>query len=67
VSLIVIRTPHARREGDNMPLFTIDNEILKMQKPTNFKLEKDIQCLIEKNLETVFNCKFIASEFFTGN
>ena len=36
-----------------------------MQK-TNFPLEKDLQTLIENNLITVFNCRFIASEFSTG-
>ena len=50
-----------------MPLFVIDNKKLLLQKPTNFNLEKDIQKLIEENLETVFNCRFIASEFSTGN
>jgi predicted transport protein len=33
---------------------------------TNFPLEKDLQTLIENNLITVFNCRFIASEFSTG-
>lgn len=49
-----------------MPLFTIHDKKLSLQKITNFKLEKDIQNLIENNLETVFNCRFIASEFSTG-
>ena len=31
------------------------------------KLEKEVQNLIENNLETVFNCKFIATEFSTGH
>lgn len=35
-----------------MPLFVIDNKKLLLQKPTNFNLEKDIQKLIEENLET---------------
>ena len=50
-----------------MPLFTIENEKLQLQKTANFKLEKEIQTLIEKNMETVFNCKFIATEFSTGD
>jgi len=50
-----------------MPLFTISNETLDLQKTTNFKLEKELQTLIEKNMETVFNCKFIATEFSTGD
>ena len=32
----------------------------------NFKLEKDLQTLIEDNLKPVFNCRFVASEFSTG-
>lgn len=50
-----------------MPLFTIENQNLSLQKSTNFKLEKEIQTLIENNMETVFRCKFIATEFSTGN
>ncbi|HRR28885.1 MAG TPA: DUF5655 domain-containing protein [Victivallales bacterium] len=50
-----------------MPLFTIHGNELTLQKPTNFKLEKEVQNLIENNLETVFNCKFIATEFSTGH
>jgi predicted transport protein len=33
---------------------------------TNFKMEKQLQSLVEKNLQTIFNCKFVASEFSTG-
>jgi RecB family endonuclease NucS len=33
---------------------------------TNFSVEKELQTLIEKNLATVFNCRFVASEFSTG-
>lgn len=33
---------------------------------TNFSIEKELQTLIEKNLEVVFNCRFVASEFSTG-
>jgi predicted transport protein len=38
-----------------------------MAKPINFGKEKEIQSLIENNLEIVFNCKFIESEFSTGS
>lgn len=31
----------------------------------NFALEKDLQSLIEKNLETVFNSRLVATEFST--
>jgi hypothetical protein len=50
-----------------MPLFQIDGAKLTLTRPTNFNQEKEIQALIEKNLETVFNCRFIASEFSTGS
>ena len=50
-----------------MPLFQIDGAKLLLTRPTNFNQEKEIQALIEKNLETVFNCRFIASEFSTGS
>ncbi len=49
-----------------MPLFQISSLKMSLTRPTNFKQEKEIQNLIEKNLETVFNCRFIASEFPTG-
>lgn len=50
-----------------MPLFHIDKNKLTMAKPINFGKEKEIQSLIENNLEIVFNCKFIESEFSTGS
>jgi len=50
-----------------MPLFHIDNKQMVLAKPINFKLEKEIQTLIENNLQIVFNCKFVATEFSTGN
>jgi predicted transport protein len=49
-----------------MPLFHVDNDKLSMAKPIKFNKEKEIQKLIENNLEIVFNCKFIDSEFSTG-
>ena len=56
-----------KKEEKAMPLFTIHGKELKLQRITNFKLEKEVQNLIENNLETVFNCKFIATEFSTGH
>ena len=50
-----------------MPIFDINNNLqLSTVQKTNFPLEKDLQTLIENNLITVFNCRFIASEFSTG-
>src|SRR5450759_3310867 len=54
-------------EEKNMPLFQITGSKLSLTRPTNFNQEKEIQSLIEKNLETVFNCRFIATEFPTGS
>lgn len=50
-----------------MAIFEIEGQKVKRVKPTEFKLEKDLQNLVERNLETFFNCRFIASEFSTGN
>lgn len=49
-----------------MPLFEISNQKLSLIEYTNFPLEKNLQTLIERNLQTVFNCQFVASEFPTG-
>src|SRR5215510_10677392 len=51
---------------EKMPLFHIEDRKLSIAKPINFEKEKEIQALIENNLEIVFNCKFIESEFSTG-
>lgn len=50
-----------------MPIFEIEKGVTKRIKPTKFKLEKDLQKLIESNLKTIFNCEFVATEFSTGN
>ncbi len=49
-----------------MALFKIDKKTMSLVKTTNFQIEKELQTLIENNLETVFNCRFVASEFSTG-
>lgn len=49
-----------------MPIFDISGTKLTSVEQKNFALEKDLQTLIENNLETVFNCKLVASEFSTG-
>lgn len=50
-----------------MAIFEIEKGSAKRVRLSEFKLEKDLQNLIESNLETIFNCKFIATEFSTGN
>ena len=49
-----------------MPLFILKNSALKSSRLKNFATEKELQNLIEKNIEIVFNSKFIATEFSTG-
>lgn len=49
-----------------MPLFQRTKESLTTVEQTNFDTEKALQHLIERNVETVFNCRFVASEFVTG-
>lgn len=49
-----------------MPIFNVKGKTLSPVKLINFKLEKDLQSLVEKNLETMFSCKLVASEFPTG-
>lgn len=49
-----------------MPLFSITNGKLQHVEQMNFQVEKSLQDLIEKNLQPVFNCRFVASEFPTG-
>lgn len=50
-----------------MAIFEITKGVAKRVKPTDFKVEKELQRLVENNLITIFNCKLIASEFSTGN
>ena len=49
-----------------MPLFEINKQILKPISQTNVDTEKQLQSLIEENLQVVFNSRFVASEFSTG-
>ena len=50
-----------------MPLFKLLNQDkIALVKSSNFELEKDLQRIVEKNLEIVFNCQFVATEFPTG-
>lgn len=49
-----------------MPLFHISNNALTIIEQTNFASEMALQTLMEQNLKTVFNCRFVATEFPTG-
>ncbi len=50
-----------------MPIFEIADKKINRIKATEFSLEKDLQKLFEENLETFFNCRFVATEFSTGS
>ena len=50
-----------------MPLFEVKKTTLSAVNQTNFTTEKELQALIERNLETVFGCRFVATEFATGS
>src|SRR5688572_28958105 len=49
-----------------MPLFQKTAGNLQTVEQTNFVSEKDLQSLIERNLDAVFKCRFVASEYSTG-
>lgn len=50
-----------------MAIFEIEKGNARRVRLSEFKLEKDLQRLIEENMETIFNCRLIATEFSTGN
>lgn len=49
-----------------MPLFSIRETNLEPIQQSNFLEEKYLQKIVEANLRTIFNCRFVASEFSTG-
>jgi len=49
-----------------MPLFTVSKSALHPVTQSKFTSEKELQQLVESNLEVVFNCRFVATEFPTG-
>jgi predicted transport protein len=50
-----------------MKLFTIKNDRLTSISSSDFKLEKDIQTLVEKNLEELFHLQVVKSELTIKN
>ena len=50
-----------------MELFSILNNKIKSISTKEFKLEKEIQSLIEKNVDTLFNLQFVKSELTIKN
>jgi len=49
-----------------MPMFQLTQNQMSPVSQNNFRSEKELQHLVEINLETIFNCRFVASEFSTG-
>ena len=49
-----------------MPIFEISSNRLLSVEQKNFSLEKELQNLVEQNLDVVFNCRLVATEFSTG-
>lgn len=50
-----------------MPLFRIADDLAEPVAQANFETEKALQSLVERNLSTIFNCDFLATEFPTGS
>lgn len=50
-----------------MAICNINNGKTERIRFSEFKLEKDLQCLFEGNLKTFFNYRFVITEFSTGN
>lgn len=50
-----------------MPLYSINKNKLTKLSSNTVKLEKDLQSLLEANLETVLEVKFLATEYVAGN
>lgn len=49
-----------------MPIFKKEDGIVKQLKTSNIKNEKELQNLVENNLEEIFGIRFIDTEFSTG-
>lgn len=49
-----------------MPMFEISKANMAPVSQTNFDSEKQLQGLVESNLDTIFNCRLIATEYSTG-
>lgn len=50
-----------------MPIFSDEKGVLSTVRVVNFATEKELQNLIEANLQEVFGCRFVATEFSTGS
>ena len=52
---------------EKMEIFKEKNNSLESINQVPFKLEKDIQKIVEENTQTLFNLEFIASEVSVGS
>ena len=50
-----------------MPLFKLSEKALELIKEKPFLLEKDIQEIVEANLQTLFGLQFVRNQFQVGN
>ena len=50
-----------------MKLYKIEDKSVKLVSPSTFKLEKDIQTLVEDNLTELFQIQFVKSEYSIKN
>lgn len=51
----------------DIKLYYIKGGNAQAKTPVDFKYEREIQLLCEKNLETFFGIRFLATEYSTGN
>lgn len=49
-----------------MPLFQIVKDRVEPVRQSDFRSEKELQILVQKNLGAIFNCRLVAEEFSTG-
>jgi predicted transport protein len=49
-----------------MPLYSVAGKTIHPVPQADFAKEKALQELVEQNLESIFNCRLVASEFATG-
>ncbi len=49
-----------------MPLFQIEKDRVELVRQNDFRSEKELQTLVQRNLGTIFNCRLVAEEFSTG-
>lgn len=49
-----------------MTLFRVDGEQVKQLRASPPSNEKQVQTLIERNLDAIFGVRFVATEFSTG-